>query len=311
MGAMNNYKKIMVGVISFSLLLIVIDWSIGYVSERMYYKSKYGIFRRQIYCLHESNDELQILGSSRAAHHYVPTIFTDSLGLSCYNAGSDGMCIYYQYAVLTSYIHRNAIPKMVICEVVPMDAEVFNGASFNLDAALDRLAPHYGEVPEVDSMFDLNGWKETLKLRSKSYRYNSKLVQFIKCNYIPLPEDNGYEALFGELNPKDTIIDSPTEKLAEVDSLKLRYVSKLIDVCKSNRIKLVICFSPAHYCGKSNGIDAIKRLASNNDVAFFDYSLDERFRNCKYFNDDSHLNDTGARAYSAVVAHDLRKEIKE
>jgi hypothetical protein len=199
---------------------------------------------------------------------------------------------------------------MVICEVGPMDAEVFAGASFNLDAALDRLAPHYGEVPEVDSLFGLNGWKGMLKLRSRCYRYNSKLVQFIKCNYIPLPEDNGYEALFGEFSPKDTITDLSTEKLVETDSLKLCYMSKLIDVCNSNRIKLVICYSPAHYC-KSNGIDAIKRLANNKDVAFLDYSLDERFRNYKYFIDDSHLNDTGAHAYSSVVAHDLRKEIIE
>ena len=38
----------------------------------------------------------------RAAHYYVPQIFEDSLGLSCYNAGSDGMCIYYHYGILAS-----------------------------------------------------------------------------------------------------------------------------------------------------------------------------------------------------------------
>ena len=54
--------------------------------------------------------------------------------------------------------------------------------------------PHYGEFAEIDSMFAINGWKEKVKLLSKTYKYNSNLVQTIKCNYIPWPEDRGYEA---------------------------------------------------------------------------------------------------------------------
>lgn len=99
---MKDITKIIVRVISFCALLFIIDWVVGTWSERIYYKSKYGIFHRQIYCLTESQDELMILGSSRAAHHYVPQIFEDSLGLSSYNAGSDGMCIYYHYGILAS-----------------------------------------------------------------------------------------------------------------------------------------------------------------------------------------------------------------
>ena len=82
---------------------------------------------------------------------------------------------------------------MVIYEVMNLDAEVSSGATFSLDAALDRLAPHYGEFKAVDSLFALNGWKEKMKMLSKTYRYNSKLVQTIKCNYLPEKEDRGYE----------------------------------------------------------------------------------------------------------------------
>jgi hypothetical protein len=257
--------------------------------------------------MQESDDELLILGSSRAAHHYVPSIFTDSLGYSCYNAGSDGMCIYYQYAILSAYIHRNAVPKMVICEVVPMDAEQYAGPTFNLDAALDRLAPHYGEIPEIDSLFVLNGWKEELKLISKSYRYNSKLVQSVKCNYIPSFEDNGYEALKGEIVVKTLPTERKELTLAKVDSLKLSYVAKLIDMCKSNGIELVMCYSPTYQIAKSSGIEAIKSLAKSRSIPFLDYSNDERLRESKYFKDESHLNDTGAHVYSSLIAHEVKQ----
>ena len=85
---MKDIKKIAFGVLSFCVLLIAVDLVVGTWSEKMYLKSKYGIFRRQIYCLTESQDELMIFGSSRAAHHYLPQIFEDSLGMSCYNAVS-------------------------------------------------------------------------------------------------------------------------------------------------------------------------------------------------------------------------------
>jgi hypothetical protein len=71
---MKELNKIIIGIIVFSVLLFTIDWAVGTWSECMYYKSKYGIFHRQIYCLTESQDEIMILGSSRAAHHYIPQI---------------------------------------------------------------------------------------------------------------------------------------------------------------------------------------------------------------------------------------------
>lgn len=303
---MNKCRKILLGVISFCALLVVADRGLGYISERMYYKSKYGIFHRQIYCMRESCEELLILGSSRAAHHYIPSIFTDSLGYCCYNAGSDGQCIYYQYAILASYIHRNAIPKMVLCDMTPKDAEQSEGSTFSLDAALDRLAPHYGELAEVDSLFKLKGWKESVKLKSVCYRYNSKLVQSIKCNFIPSFEDKGYEALVGDFAADEAQNESGRIEMAQIDSLKLFYVSKMIDLCEANGIKLVMCYSPEYRCTPSNGIGAIKRLARQRGIPFLDNSDKKELCKRKYFKDASHLNDTGAHLYSALVAHEVR-----
>lgn len=310
---MKDIKKIAFGVLSFCVLLIAADWVVGTWSEKMYHKSKYGIFRRQIYCLTESQDELMILGSSRAAHHYVPQVFEDSLGISCYNAGSDGMCIYYHYGILASRIQRGCPPKIVILEVIGTDAEVSQGATFSLDAALDRYAPHYGQFAEIDSLFAFNGWKEKAKLLSKTYKYNSKLVQTIKCNYIPWPEDRGYEALNGvmKISEGEQAADvlAPSSEEINIEERKILYLQKFIDACKDNNIELVMCYSPYYGQINPNSIIMLEQLAEKNGVNFFNYGDDVRFQKPEYFQDASHLNDAGATAYSKTIVSFLRDVI--
>ena len=307
---MKDIKKIAIAVLGFCVLLIAADRAVGTWSEKMYHKSKYGIFRRQIYCLTESQDELMILGSSRAAHHYVPQIFEDSLGMSCYNAGSDGMCIYYHYGILASRIQRGCPPKMIILEVIGTDVEVSQSATFSLDAALDRYAPHYGEFAEIDSMFAMNGWKEKVKLLSKTYKYNSKLVQTIKCNYIPWPEDRGYEALNGvmKISEGEQAADvlAPSSVEPNIEERKLVYLQKFIDDCKHNNIELVMCYSPYYNQATPASICLLQEIAEKNDIMFLNYGDEVNFQKPEYFQDASHLNDTGAKEYSKEIARKLK-----
>ena len=58
--------------------------------DYMYFHAKGSSIREMNdVCLDNQYDVL-IMGSSRAHHHYVPEIISDSLGLSCYNTGKDG-----------------------------------------------------------------------------------------------------------------------------------------------------------------------------------------------------------------------------
>lgn len=307
---MKEVKKVLIGLVSIIVLLVVADWAVGTWSEKMYLKSKYSIYHKQLYCLNESQDEVLIMGSSRAAHHYVPQIIEDSLGMTCYNAGSDGECIYYHYCLLSAMIERGAKPRMVIYEVMNLDAEVSSGATFSLDAALDRLAPHYGEFKAVDSLFALNGWKEKMKMLSKTYRYNSKLVQTIKCNYLPEKEDRGYEALNAKMNvalyEKDAAARTEDAKMeVKLEERKLEYMEKFISLCKTNGIELLLCYSPYYHNKLSSGIRNIQEMADNYNVPFYEFATDEEFDNPELFNDAMHLNDEGARIYTEKLIHKI------
>ncbi len=308
MEKIKEWQKVLLGFVAMLLLVFVADRVVGLAFEKAYRNSKYGIFHRQEYCLHDSKDEILILGSSRAAHHYVPQIFTDSLGMSCYNCGSDGECIYYHYGILSSYIQRGDIPKIVLLDMTKEDAEAYGGASFNLDAAVERFAPNYGEYREIDSLILLNGWNERVKLFSKCYRYNSKAVQLIKCNLIPWPENQGYEAVFGTL-PDTTSLINIGYKRGDIEEEKLVYFKKFIKACQDNGIQLFLVESPSYIISFSSGIDTLMTIAATDSIMWLDYKNNPALMRLDYFKDIGHLNDVGAHIYSSIIANDIKKYI--
>lgn len=304
----NKLGRTLLSILVVLLLLVLMDICVGGVSSWLYHRSKYGIFHRQLYVLNESREDILILGSSRASHQYVSSIFADSLNISCYNAGSEGMCIYYHYAMLAAMIERGHCPQVVIYDVMDLDAMAHPGPTFTLEAALDRLAPHYGEYESIDSLFDLKDWKEKLKLQSLTYRYNSKLVQSIKCNFMPLPEDNGYEKVVGNL-PGNMEFLKEEYNNCNLDSQKLLYMQKLVDLAKNHQIKLYFVFSPSFKDNPSKAYDALKEIASRNNIEVIDCYNEPTLMKRELFRDLMHLNDEGAHVWSAYLAHILKNRI--
>lgn len=291
------------------VLFVCGDLALGSCMAYFYRKSKYGIFRRQNYSLTESKEEILILGSSRAAHHYIPAIFKDSLGMTCFNAGSDGMCIYYHYVVLSSYLASGRIPKLVIYDVNDFDLAQSDGVTFTLDAALDRLAPHYGEYDSIDSLFSLNGWKERVKMMSHTYRYNSKMVQLIKCNLLPSLEDNGYEAVFGELAKGTELKDVSDTLVFDIERGKKNYFIKMLSDLKAYTVPVLLVYSPIYQKRNSDRMNEIVAIANNYGVKVLDYSNMRQLMNPALFRDDMHLNDDGAHQFTELLIKDIKEFI--
>jgi hypothetical protein len=298
----SQLRCILLGAISFMILLFSIDWAVGSWNEQMYHKAKYGFHHRVIYSIEKSDEDILILGSSRACHHYVSQMIQDSVGMSCYNAGYDGMSIYYHYALLASRLQRGKSPKLVILDVIPKDVRIVNTGAATLEYALNALAPYFGMNNEIDSLFEINGWKELLKMKSKSFRFNSKLVQTIKCDYIPTQDFNGYEPLFDVLNESDATDNEDVDlEQGKIDSTKIRYITKFIELCKTNNIKLMIYYSPYYRYKGSSEIEVVKHLSNECGIPFYDYADDQRFQHREFFKDIDHLNDNGARVFTNVV----------
>lgn len=286
--------------------IVALDFAVGTLCEHALQRSRYGAIYRQNHSMNGCKEDVIIVGSSRAAHHYVPAIISDTTGLSCFNAGSDAMCIYFHYTIIETMIRNGHRPKVVVFDIMPSDIKKTDDGKFNLEAAIERLAPYYGKSAGLDSLIALKGGYERLKFMSKTYRFNSKLVQLMKCNFIPTPEDNGYDPIFRTL-PEKARPESFKERSREIEPDKQRYIHKLIQLSRQYHFKLIGAHSPYYGKGESTGKEAIVRLLESENIPFIDMFNEADMMHREYFGDYGHLNDKGARLFTAKFAARLKK----
>ena len=76
--------------------------------------------------------------------------------------------------------------------------------------------------------------------------------------------------------------------------------------CKHNNIELVMCYSPYYNQATPASICLIQEIAEKNDIMFLNYCDEVNFQKPEYFQDASHLNDTGAKEYSKEITRKLK-----
>ena len=259
------------------------------------------------YLVNEVDEDVVLLGTSRCNFHYVPSILSDSLGMSVYNGGIDASnCIYAHYFVLNQIL-RHHIPQMICLELMTSDYMISN----NSFETTSFFAPYIGRCERADSIFREAGNYWAYRL-CHLYRYNAKAVSNIGGLLVNKQEnsDNGYIPL-----PQPLFFPEKADKAktpTDIDYLKLEYVQKFIALCKKHGIELVFMVSPAYTVADADLYDALKKIADKNDIPFFDYHTKGLFiDHPEYFKDSGHLWDKGAQLYSSIFVHDLKEYIVE
>lgn len=259
------------------------------------------------YLVNDVHEDVLLMGTSRCNLHYVPSIISDSLGLSVYNGGIDASNNIYAHYLMLNHILAVHKPKVICLEVMANDfqeeADPFNTVTF--------FAPYFGINEGADSIFRMAGkyWKYRI---SHLYRYNAKAASNLAGlainrhkggdnGYIPSPQPAHYSSYLEHENTPEN-----------VDSLKLKYVQKFIHLCHENEIKLVFMVSPMYTEIDDDYYDVLKGIATQNEIPFLDYHKEGLYHDHPdYFKDPSHLWDRGARLYSSVFASDLKRILKQ
>ena len=167
-------KKLLI----FIILLFVADRVTGYIMQYLYNNAG-GVYARENYIRNEVMSDILVFGSSRATHHYVPSIISDSLGMSCYNCGSDGNGIVYVYGRLQN-IYARYTPKMIILDLyAPLDIEKNDNTTY-----LKYLRPDYGKNNDITELFNKVDKTELLKMQLFTYRYNSTIEKIFSNIYL-------------------------------------------------------------------------------------------------------------------------------
>lgn len=295
-------KKLFLKLFLFALLFVVLDQAIGKGLAVLASKPKGGDTGRNIEVADRTTADIILFGSSRCVHHYDPRLLTDSFGLSCYNAGRDGngiLMLYPYYRMLSSRYR----PKLIV-----YDLSIFDVGEDDHTKYLEWLRQFYGR-PAVDSVvWDINP-AERYKMLSKAYQYNGKALQIVSDAIHPLQDDIlGFRPLYGNMAGRTVPPPVPPASPKEIDPLKAKYLNRLIQNCRQSGTQLVFFVSPTYGCThRSEYYAAISRMCRKNHVPLFYHENDRRYVfNPLLFKDGSHLNNTGAEAYTRQVIREIR-----
>lgn len=300
--------KFLIKSLFFFVLVVVIDVSCGYGFNILKRNAKGGDTRRNYYIAEKCCDDILILGSSRAARHYVPSVIEDSLGMSCYNCGEPGCGIITAYARYKMVAERKK-PKIVIYEVYP-DYDYYKTDEYS--KYLGRIR-QYADKPVVKKMFlELGDGLEGVRLFSNMYRNNSFIFHNVVDNLIRGDRYKGYKPLIGVLKDetKESKMVSKQSLVASynyVDSVKLSYLEKLIVEMKRDSVTFCFMVSPRFIDLRSalmmkTEYNPIKKICHKHKVPFIDYTYLEGVSDNKtLFQDIRHLNHEGALLYTAKI----------
>ena len=291
-------KKTILNILIFILIIGISDYLLGLCFTYMRKNSGSGNIQSLEYCINKSKDDIFVFGSSRAVYHYVPKVITDSLSMTCYNCGREGMGIIYLYG-LWQLISSHHTPKIILYDYSRFDTQNDDPLTY-----LSDLRPFYDESLLSSYFKDLDFW-ESIKDKSYLYRYNSKIIQLIRGMIQKRIISDGFKPLQGELQN----YIKGTYK-SDVDSLKYHCMEEFIKQTKAKGTHLIFFISP-YYDGYNHTYPSdLITLFNKYGIKHFDNQDIRGFTfNKKYFKDRTHLNKKGATEYTHKIISQIKESI--
>jgi hypothetical protein len=287
-----------------------LDRIIGKACEVIYHNSQYLTYAKLRYTLEETNQDILILGSSRASNQFDSRVFERNTGLSTYNCGFGGQGLQFSYIQLCESVKRYK-PKLVVLDLSPnilMDP----GSKDKLKA----LLPYYKYDTLIFNALTYNDKIEKVKLMSAIYPYNSTIGSLIRGltmeftdslkGYDPISSNFDTAGIFNKVNEEYNLAEIPAAKFADLNNI--------INACLINEIQLIIVVCPIFQRNKNldEMIEQIRHVCTaNRKILFVDYSKSQIFENKPgLFYDNLHLNDTGSEIFSDSLSREISALIK-
>ncbi len=291
-------KKFLLKIILFFAIAVVMDLAFDKMFKLLRHEARGGQTYKNEYLFNNCKDDILILGSSRANHHYVPSVLEDSLGLTCYNAGEEGCGIIPAY-IRYRLVSDRKKPKLIIYEITPGYDYLTDQGGYSSYLGAVR---QYADRKEVRDMYlDFSDEFGQLRLLSGMYRNNSCIIKNIKDVFKPTPDNKGYAPLLGVINPQGEVKSQIIHKA--IDTLKLSYIERLISETKSDGVSLAFFISP--FFNEQDDMveyEPIIALSAKYGIPVINNSANKQFVGVTdYFQDYTHLNNNGAVTYTQYI----------
>jgi len=238
--------------------------------------------------------DVVILGSSRANNHFVTPMFEEK-GLKAFNFGMSGSHLFEASLLLKLMVERKYVIKNLILET---DLNLSN--EHQAEGIAAKFLPYIHQSDIIREHF-------------------SKEKNFKQLYYIPFYRYVAFDSKIGFREMYETARTQPTKYLNnkgyyplgnkkgnmknDIRALKPipnKYYQEIKQICVANNINFIAIMTPM--CTNTKGLnyfDKVKKLYPEIHN-YENVVLEDR-----YFSSCGHMNDTGARLFTARIIHDF------
>lgn len=240
--------------------------------------------------------DVVILGSSRANNHFVSQMFEDR-GLKTFNYGMSGGHLFEASLMLKLMIERKYVIKNVILE-----------ADLNLSGEKKSEGISALFLPYIHN-------SETIRKHFENEEDFCELYYIPFYRYIKYDEKIGFrEALYTVIHKKTSMLDNlgyyPLFKtkganmknnIVNLNPLPHnKYYEEIKGVCKANNINFIAVMTPM--CENVKGINYFDKVKkAYPEILNYENVVVEN----KYFSSCGHMNDAGAKLFTAKIINDF------
>jgi hypothetical protein len=247
-------------------------------------------------------EDIVIIGSSRAQHHYIPELITKKTGLSCYNIGRDGMRMLYYETIFNAMLDYHK-PKIIILDLTFGDLG---------DEANDKALTAAAVLPFLNENKAL---EDQIHKNNKPEYYKGKLSVLYRVNSLPLSvlqhhlgfgskTYSGYKPLYGG-DLKISKMSFWNNKDYKEPKDKLKAFENIVKISKAKNIKLYVVISPALEIPVFNAERSANRILSKFGLKSYSYAQLFNIKQRDFFHDPGHLNNIGAEIFTDRLISDL------
>ena len=286
----NSKFKFITNIIVIFILIFIGDRLIAIKINSLYIKYRPAQAANVLNAIDYKSDIL-ILGSSRAAHHYISSFIEEKMNARTYNLGQDGSNSLIYFCKLKLFVNAYK-PKLIIYDISAITFE---------NKPISPIYPlyTYNEVRKIINK--QSPFNSIVFFLVKSYKYNSIYLSLLKKMKYPGDPLHGYVPLYGKFN-KSIIFNPIVNTIPIEDKSKIDYFKNILYLCRENNIQLILINSPRLNYGPLELPSEIKKYITFDinyiDMNYIDYP---QFKNIKLFKDKSHLNNDGSMLFSKLI----------
>ena len=313
---MNQLKRIFLFVFTLTVILFLLDFLFTFgLLHNKNIKASY-VSQQPI------NAEVLIHGPCEPLWMVDPKQLDSVSNINAYNLALSHSDFADNYLHLYLYLKHNIYPKIVLLYVTPESMDTrFNAFNtyrfvhFMNDDTVKQV------VKEVDAGFYTYSTLPFIRYAYFNKQITFQVIQglkhFVLKKQTPFFE-NGFEPpakITWDNHLEDMQKQYPNGFEFKVDSLRLKYLKKIIQLAKSKKIKIILYESPVlaeslkHLKNREETILQIQKLAKETETDFILFKNEQLSSSREFYISSLNLNQKGLKIFNDTLANYLSAEL--